>query len=380
MKVAIVHPWFLELGGSEKVVEVLATMFPAADIFVMAMDPERVPASLRGRNIRTTALNRLLRYGFHNQHTYFMPLGPAAVESMDLRSYDLIISSCGPLVMGVNPSQDAIHVSYVHTPHRAWWDSYADRQSNMSWWMKSAFISTASRLRLYEFSAMQRVDHVVSNSKYIAQRVGKYFRRDSRVIYPPVDTRRGYLSSGHKDYYLTVSRLGPEKRIDLVIQACNQLRRPLKVVGVGRAEGYLRSLAGPTVDFLGRLPNDELREMYANCRALLFAADEDFGIVPVEAQSFGRPVIAYGHGGSLETVRVGDPRGKSDTGIYFNDHTVSSVSDGILRFEQREDSFSPGQIQEHAQKFDTEHFRTAFFNLVEDAFRGSVTEYSKRAS
>ena len=227
---------------------------------------------------------------------------------------------------------------------------------------------------MFEFCGMQRVDHVISNSQYVAKRVAKYFRRKSTVIYPPVDTSRGFLPNGRGDYYLTLSRLDNDKRIDLLINACNRLRRRLVIAGTGRMEKYLKSIAGPTIDFAGRVPDAELPDLYAHCRAFLFAADEDFGIVSVEAQSYGRPVIAYGHGGSLETVRVNDPYGQNDTGVYFLEQTAESVSDAIIRFESIEDTFSPVQIQAHARKFDITVFKRQFNALAQNALTQSPEE------
>jgi glycosyltransferase involved in cell wall biosynthesis len=220
---------------------------------------------------------------------------------------------------------------------------------------------------MFEFNAMQRVDQVVSNSNYIAKRVSKYFRRKSTVIYPPVDTSRGYLSTGHDDYYLSLSRLDLDKRIDLLIEACNKLGRRLVIAGTGRMEKHLKSMAGPTIDFVGRVPEDTLSDLYARCRALLFASNEDFGIVPVEAQSFGRPVIAYGRGGSLETVRMSDAGGLSDTGVFFSEQTVGSVIDGIRRLEAHEGEFIPAEIQQHARQFDTSVFINKMSQFVDVA-------------
>jgi glycosyltransferase involved in cell wall biosynthesis len=209
---------------------------------------------------------------------------------------------------------------------------------------------------MWEFSAMQRVDRVVVNSHYVSRRVFKYFRRESTVIYPPVDTSVGYLRSDHDDYYLTVSRITAGKRIDLLVDACNKLGRNLTIVGTGNHLNKLKSIAGPTIKFLGHVPDADLNAVYAGCRAFLFAADEDFGMATVEAQAFGRPVIAYGYGGSLETVRVGDAMGRPDTGVYFSEQTIESVIDSIQRFEAAESSFVPHEIQEHARSFDKSVF------------------------
>ncbi|MGA7245145.1 MAG: glycosyltransferase [Terracidiphilus sp.] len=367
MKIAIVHPWFLELGGAEKVVDALASIYLTADIFTLSADPELLSPSLKKRKIYTSGLDRVMRCGYKYKRTCLMPLFPVAVESFDVSQYDLVISCCGPAVMGVNPSQDAVHVSYVHTPQRAWWDLYSFRQARMSFVTRSIFVPAATHIRMFEFNAMQRVDHVVSNSNYIAKRVSKYFRRDSTVIYPPVDTSRGYLSTIHDDYYLSLSRLDKDKGIELLIGACNKLGRRLVIAGTGRMEKHLKSIAGPTIAFLGRVPDAELSPLYANCRAFLFAADEDFGIVSVEAQSYGRPVIAFGHGGSLETVRVDDPEGRPDTGVFFPAQTVESVMDGIRHFESREHGFISESIQEHARRFDASVFKNQFRSFVDNA-------------
>jgi glycosyltransferase involved in cell wall biosynthesis len=368
MKVAIVHPWFLELGGAEKVVDILAEMYPSADIFTLSVDQTILPTHLRGRNIYTSSLNRILTSRLRFKLTYFMPLFPQILEGFDVSEYDLVLSSCPPL-MGVNVGQNAIHICYCHTPQRTWWNLYAKRQAKMPWILRQIFIFAALHMRIWEFSAMQRIDHVVSNSEYIAQRVFKYFRRESIVIYPPVDTATGYLTDRHDNYYLSVSRLDPEKRLDLLICACNRLNRRLVLIGTGKQEKELKVLAGPTIEFLGYVPDVGIPALYANCRALLFAADEDFGMVAVEAQSFGRPVIAYGHGGSLETVRVGNTNGLPDTGVFFAQQSVESAIDGIQSFEARENSFIPAEIQQHARQFDKSVFVNKMRQFIDAAMR-----------
>ena len=366
MRVAIVHPRFTVLGGGERVIEALALLYPQADIFVLSCVPEMVPSSLRGRNIYTCFLNDvpLLRGIFERT----MVLYPIAVESWDLSGYDLVVSSAGPAVFGVNASQNALHVCYCHSPERTWWDQYAQRQQGLrSLPRKLMFIARASYIRAWEFRAAQKVDYFVANSRYISERVKKYFGRESTVIYPSVDTSRGYISDHHDNYFLTVGRLTAAKRVDLLIEACNLHKRRLLVVGTGPEEKRLKALAGPTVEFLGYVPDADLPALYANCRAFLFAADEDFGIAPVEVQCYGRPVVAYGHGGSLETVRVGDLDGRSDTGVFFAERTVESVVNGILRFEALESHFIPAEIQLHARQFDTSVFMDGMRQFIDDA-------------
>jgi glycosyltransferase involved in cell wall biosynthesis len=369
VKIAIVHPWFLEAGGGEKVIEALAAIYPEADLFAMAAEPSLIPESLRTRKLITSSLDRLLRHRLRFKRTHFMPLFPWAVEGLDVSDYDIVISSCGPAVMGVNPGQNAVHISYMHSPQRAWWDLYSHRQAQMSGLSRQFFVLAASHMRNWEFCAMQRVDHVVSNSRYIAHRVQQYFRRESTVIHPPVQTSLGYLADSHDDYYLCVSRLDIDKGIDVLIHACNRLKRKLILAGTGRAEPQLKGIAGPTIEFAGYVPNEQLPSLYARCRAFLFAADEDFGIVPVEAQSYGRPVIAFGRGGNLETVRVGSGPGSPDTGIFFPEQTPESLTEAILRFEKREEMFDPVRIQEHARQFDTSIFKGRIREFVDTALK-----------
>jgi glycosyltransferase involved in cell wall biosynthesis len=373
--IAILHPWFLMKGGGEKVVDVLGEMYPEADIFTLFCRDEFIPTSFRSRVVHASPLNEFPRAtsGFHR---HLMPLYPWAVENFDLRGYDLIISSCGPAMMGANVDQDATHICYCHTPQRSWWDLLAEHKALLKPAPRFLFALAASRLRTWEFSAMQRVDTVVANSNYIAQRVHKYFRRESKVIYPPVAVSNRAPAPLNGEYYLTLGRLEKQKRVDLLIHACNRLGRKLLIAGTGKEAAHLKSIAGPRIEFLGFVRDKELDGLFQNARAFLFAADEDFGIAPVEAQGYGRPVVAYGHGGSLETVRAGQKFGSFNSGVYFHEQTVDSVVDGIRRFETQEDSFVPTLIQQHASQFDTSVFIKKFRALVESAFLPGEERYS----
>jgi glycosyltransferase involved in cell wall biosynthesis len=354
MKVAIVHPWFWDLGGGEKVIEALISIYPHADIFVLVYRPRGIPESLRERPIHTSFLNRIPGIARFRQRLLF--LYPAAIESLDLSHYDLVLSSAGPVTCGVNVPQHALHICYCHSPTRSLWDQYAQRQKTLSPVGRLVFTTFATYVRTWEYAAAQRVDHFVSNSHYIAGRVRRYFRRESEVIYPPVNTSIGYVSSKPGEYYLSVGRLGERKCLEILVQACNRLQRRLLVAGTGPEEKRLKALAGPTIEFLGYVPDAALPELYANCRAFLFAADEDFGIAPVEAQAFGRPVIAYGHGGVLETVCVSGVEEPYATGVFFPEQTTESAIDGMMRFEKCELDFVPREIQRHASQFDTSVF------------------------
>lgn len=352
LKVAIVHYWMLASGGAERVVEVIASVYPDADIYGLFKSSDVCVGVTR--RMKCTFLNSMPLINVI--YKSLLPLYPLAVESLDLRGYDLVISSDTNVMKGVLVDQEAVHVCYCHTPMRYVWDLYRDFMARTPMLFRPIFAITSHYLRLWDFSAAQRVDYFVANSKYIQGRIKKVYRRDSTVIYPPVDTAKGYISDQHGDYYLSVGRLSATKKLDLLIHACNRMGRKLIIAGTGVEEKRLKSIAGPTIEFLGRVPDDELPHLYAKCRAFLFAADEDFGIVPVEAQSYGRPVIAYGHGGILETVRVNSCNGDSDTGVFFAEQTVDSVVEGIERFEAREHSFVAAEIQSHAQQFDISVF------------------------
>ncbi len=369
MKVAIIHPWFFDSDGANKVVDALAEMYPNAELFNFFADRDCVPPHVELRRTHSSVLQSLLGNSFREKRTYFMRLFPWLVKNMDLKEYDLVFSSCGIAVMGARVRPDAVHVTYVHTPQRDCWDLYARRQANRSWVKRTVHAASATYVKTWELSAIQRVDHVVSNSRYIQHRVMKYFRRSSTVIYPPVNTTMGYLAKEPEDYYLSLSRLDREKKIDVLIAACNEMKRLLLIGGSGPEEARLKAIAGPTVRFLGRVTEDALPHLYAHCRAFLFAADEDFGIAPVEAQAFGRPVVAYGHGGCLETVRVDDANGQSNSGVFFSEQTPAAVMDAIQRFEAIEHTFLPVEIQQHARQFDKSVFMKNMFAFVDSALK-----------
>ena len=370
MRIAIVHPWYLAQGGAEQTVNVLAAMYPGADFFTLFYREQDLPPNLAGRTIKASAWNWLpAKYKLFR---YFLPLYPMAFESMDLRGYDLIISSDSCVTKCILIDQGSVHVCYCHSPMRCLWDLRREFKERMPRIAKMLFTIGSHYVRQCDFTAAQRVDTFVANSKNVAERIRSFYRRDSRLQYPPVDTSKGFIADKTEDYYLTVGRIVDTKRIDLLIAACNALGRKLVIAGSGREERRLKAMAGPTIEFKGRVSDDELRQLYARCRAFLFAANEDFGIVPVEAQSYGRPVIAYGRGGSLETVvGIGNKSDESPTGLFFPEQTVDSLKKAILHFERIQNQFNPVEIKKHAAKFDTQHFVTEIANIVEDAMNRS---------
>jgi len=344
------------------VTESLAALYPDADIFCLFADFKRLPEGIPASRVHASPLNTIPFA--HRLNRMLFPLFAAAAGSFDLSDYDLVISSDSPPTKGIVTSSHAVHISYCHTPGRFIWDLSASFTAKLPWFFRPFFAEMASNARISDYVAAQRVDHFLANSNYVARRIRKYYGRNPTVIYPPVNVRQGYISDEHGDYYLSVGRLIKNKRIDVLIHACNKLKRRLLIVGQGRDEKALKAIAGPTIEFLGRIPREQLGPLYARSRGFLFAADEDFGIVAVEAQAHGRPVIAFGYGGSLETVRVNDAHGRSDTGIFFKEQTPESMADAILRFEAREHWFVPAEIREHALSFDAAIFNNRIAEFI----------------
>ncbi len=363
-RVAITYHYSLSFGGSERVLEELARIYPQADFFTLFVDPAFLPEALRQRKITTSFLDKLP--GGKRIYRQLLPLYPLAVECLDLSGYDLVISADGAATKGVLTDQGAVHLCYCHSPPRSYWDQYEANRRRMPRVVRAVFAPISQYMRLWDFAAAQRIDGFIANSEYVAERVRKYYRRESTVIYPPVDVNGAFFADRCEDFYLSAGRLVAGKRVDLAIEACNRLGRRLQIVGTGPEERRLRALAGPTIEFLGRLSDAELKGKYAHCRALLFAADEDFGLVSVEAQAHGRPVIAYGHGGSLETVRGvwADEIDRNSaevfagryTGVFFAGQNADALANAMLSFERIEKCFDPEAIHEHARRFDTEVF------------------------
>ena len=374
IRTAITYHYSLSLGGSERVLEVLAGMYPEADFFALFVDLEFLPEGLQGRNITTSFLNRIP--GGKRFYRQLLPLYPVAVECLDLSGYDLVISADGAATKGVLTDQHAVHLCYCHSPPRSYWDQYAANRRAMPWFVRAVFAPVSQYMRHWDFAAAQRIDGFIANSEYVAERIRKYYRRESTVIYPPVDVSAAMVFERHEDFYLSVGRLVAAKRVDLAIEACNRLGRRLQIAGTGPEESALRELAGPTIEFLGRVGEAELKAKYAACRALLFAADEDFGLVSVEAQAHGRPVIAFGRGGSLETVHglwaeeieAAGPAlcAANYTGVFFSIQSALSLVEAMLAFERIEECFDPGAIHEHARRFDREVFVGEVLRFVEE--------------
>jgi glycosyltransferase involved in cell wall biosynthesis len=382
MRVAIVHHWFISLAGGERVVAAIANMFPTADLFTLFLDKSKLPPALRDRRMATSFLDRIP--AARKAHRHFLPLYPLAVEMLDLSGYDLVITSDSGPMKGVITDPDSTHICYCHSPMRYLWDGHSAYLRMMRPFTQTLFGLISHYVRNWDCAAAQRVDYFVANSNYVAGRIRKYYHRESAVIHPPINTSHGFLANRHEDYYLAVGRLVPYKRTDILIETCRKLGRKLVIAGDGPEMKRLTKKSPKNVEFLGEVNDSQLRNLYSQCRALLFAADEDFGMVPLEAQSYGRPVIAFGKGGSLETiVGTSDPNHKrrdaddrAITGIFFQQQTADSLAQAILRFEASEEAFVPQHIQSHARNFDTSVFMERMRNFVSHAL--ASTSISQR--
>jgi glycosyltransferase involved in cell wall biosynthesis len=348
MKVAIVHYWLVGMRGGEKVIEALCEMYPQADIFTHVYVPEAVSDRIRQHRIIPTFINSLPRAA--RMYKTYLPLMPLALEQLDLRGYDLVISSESGPSKGIITSSDALHVCYCHTPMRYIWNMYHEYRSTAGRVTRLLMPPLAHYLRMWDVTSAARVDTFVANSATVARRIRRYYGADSVVIHPPVDTSAFSIapSSELGDYYLMAGELVSYKRPDLAVRAFNEMKLKLVVIGGGEMLDEVRRLAGPTVTVLGSQPFDVLKQHYARCQALIFPGEEDFGMVPVEAMASGRPVVAFGRGGATETVKDGV------SGIFFTDQSVDAISAAVKSLAAIE--IDPEKIAAHANQFGRDQF------------------------
>lgn len=358
VRVAIVHDYLNQYGGAERVLEILHELFPDAPVYTSMYAPEQLPSFYRSWNIRTTWLQHLP--GIHRRHQLYLPLYPLAFSQLRLNQADLVISSSSAFAKAVRVPAGTLHICYCHSPMRFAWNfpEYAAREE-LPPLLQRLLPPFMAWLRRWDRRTAQRIDAIAVNSRAVADRVRRFWGRDSTVIHPPVAVDRAHIVPPQEvgEYFLVVSRLVHYKRLDLVIEAANALRLPLKIVGDGRARPALERLAGPTVQFLGSVSDDEKFALYARCRAAIFPAEDDFGIAQVEVQAAGRPAIALARGGALETVIDGV------TGLLFPEQTVESLLAALRRFDHLH--FDPVTIRAHAERFRPERFRTEFMAFVE---------------
>lgn len=369
-RVALVHDWLNQIGGAENVLEELVTLFPTAPVYTSMYAAKQMPETYRSWPIHTSFMQHLPGVATH--HQLYLPLYPAAFSQFDLSEYDIVISNKSGFCHGVqtaNHQKRATHICYCLTPTRFLWMYNQYRQREQLWRLSAVLKPVLRLLRRWDWQAAQQVDHFIAISTTVQERIRTLYGRDSTVIHPPVDTRyftpeaTTQRDNDFEDYYLIVSRLIPYKRIDLAIQAFNQLpHEKLLIVGEGRDGAALREQAGPNVTFLGRQPREEIRQLLRRCKAFLFPGLEDFGIAPVEAMSAGRPVLAFGGGGALDTVVPGV------TGELFPEQRWESLHTTLEQFQPS--AYDPMACHAQAEQFDVAHFRRRLLTYVEEVASG----------
>jgi len=347
-RVALVHYWLVGMRGGERVLERLLHLYPQADIFTHVYVPEAMSDMIRARHVRTSFIQRLP--WAEKLYQKYLPLMPLALESLDLRGYDLVISSESGPAKGVIAPPDALHVCYCHSPMRYLWDHFHDYHENASRVSRAAMPLLFHRLRQWDTASAARVDAVMANSSFIQRRVRRAWGRESTIVHPPVPIAEYAEHHEPGNFYLWVGQMTRYKRADLALEAFNRLGLPLVMVGDGDLSATLRQRAGSNITIKNKLSFAELKRAYATCRALIFTAEEDFGIVPVEANASGRPVIGYGRGGLLDTIIP------EETGLFFDRQDVESLIEAVRRFERWESHFSPQTARTNAARFAPEHF------------------------
>ncbi|MGD2078840.1 MAG: glycosyltransferase [Chloroflexota bacterium] len=364
MKIALVHDWMNQIGGAEDVLESMVALYPEAPLYTSLYAPERMPEAWRSWDIRTSFIDRM-PFARRRQQLYF-PFYPMAFEQFDFGDYELVLSNKSGFCHGIITGAHTLHICYCLTPTRYVWryHQYAEREK-LGRLTRLALQPFLTYLRMWDRLAADRVDHFIAISEEVRRRIAKIYGRESTIIYPPVDTGRFEPAGQIDDYYLMVGRLVPYRRIDLLVKAFNKLDRPLYIAGRGRDEDRLKEMAGPNITFLGYVPDEELADLMARCRAFMFPGEEDFGIAPLQAMAAGRPVIAYAAGGALETVVPG-------TGSLFAEQSVDAIIEAVEAFDTS--AVDVSFIRTHAEKFDVSVFKRRLSEFVEQ----KVTE-SRRA-
>ncbi|HEX7091721.1 MAG TPA: glycosyltransferase [Longimicrobiales bacterium] len=362
MRVALVHDWLTGMRGGERVLEELIGLWPDAEIFTLLHVPGSVSPVIESRPIHASFIGRLP--GVARRYRSLLPLFPAAIERFDLRGFDLVVSSSHCVAKGVRPP-GAPHVCYCHTPMRYVWDLYDDYfgPGRAALPVRLLMPAVAAWLRRWDRRTAARVDTFIANSAHVRERIRRCYGRDAIVVHPPVDVERFRPAATREDFYLIVSALVPYKRVDLAIEAFNRLGRPLVIAGTGPELGRLRRIARPNIRFAGWLPDEEIADLYARCRAFIFPGIEDFGITAVEAQAAGAPVIAYGAGGALETVIGWDGRRADATGVFFDEATPEALAAAVERADRA--PFDPAALRASAERFSPHAFRQGMLDVVE---------------
>jgi glycosyltransferase involved in cell wall biosynthesis len=366
LKVAIVHDWLTGMRGGEYVLEAIAELFPRSDLFTLLYVPGKIAPTLTTLRRHTSLLARVPTA--EKRYRSFLPIMPWLIERFDLSGFDLVLSSSHCVAKGVRKGADAVHVSYVHAPMRYMWDRFDDyfAPGRASAPVRLAARTFRERLRSWDRAVSQpdRVDHLIANSRFIADCVREAYGRESSVVYPFADLTRFTLPRKPSRNYLMVTAFAPYKRVDLAIEAFNRLNLPLLIVGSGQDEDRLKRLAGPTIDFLGPLSNAAVADLYSRCKAFVFPGKEDFGTTPLEAMASGMPVVAFGEGGAAETV-------SEKTGLFFREQTVDALCEAVTKLESGAVVFEEAACRARAAEFSRERFQREFLDEVRGAWKAA---------
>ncbi len=354
MNIALVHEFLVTWGGADLVLQKFGEIYPDAPMFTAVYDRARMEKYFAGKNIFTSFLQKLPLST--KKHRLFMPFFPLAFESFDLTAYDVVLSSHHMAAKSVITTSETCHICFVHTPMRFAWEFFPRYMSEFGPLTRPLMRLFFHYLRMHDVAAANRVDYYIANSQNTARRIKKHYRRDATVIHSPVVADNFHVADRVDDYYLVLSRLVPYKRVDLAVEAFNRLGRKLVIVGDGPEMRRLKDMAGPNIEFAGFVPPDRVADYYAGCRAFIFPGEEDFGITPLEAQASGRPVVAYGAGGALETVVEGK------TGTFFDEQTPGSLAAAVDKFDEK--ALDPSAVRRHAEEFDVEVYKKRIQKFV----------------
>lgn len=360
-KVALIHDFLTSVTGAERVLKVLADMYPTAPIYTLLYDEEKAGEVFPKERVITSDLQKYPKF-LRDRRKYLFSKMPVEVEQFDLSEYDLVISSSGAYAKGVITKPDCVHICYCHAPMRYAWDWHAEylEEKGLKGLKKLIVLKMLNKVRIWDKVSSDRVDFYVANSKTTQKRIKKYYHLPSDVICPPVEVERFQVTREHKNYFLIVSRIEPYKRIDLAVKAFNELTdQKLVIIGEGSQLEHLKSIAkSKNIGFLGYQNDEVIQDYYQNCKAFLFTGEDDFGITPVEAMACGKPVLAFAKGGALETVI------EKKTGLFFHEPTVESFKDGVIRMNKRYGQFSATMIRSHAEGFSRGEFEKRFKEFV----------------
>ena len=378
MKIAIIHDWLTGMRGGEKCLEVLCKLYPSADIFTLLHIPGKVSPVIESHPIHTSFIQNLPFA--ESKYRYYLPLMPSAIEAFDLKEYDLILSSSHCVAKSVKPGPSSMHICYCHTPMRYIWDQFDQYfgKGKSSWFAATAIKFIRGWLQRWDVKTSRRVNHFIANSRHVQKRIKKYYNQEAAIIHPPVDTGLFTPDTNEEkeNYFLIVSAFAPYKRLDLAVNAFNQLNLPFVVIGEGQDAKRLKEMAKTNIHFEGWLDNSQIRSHFARCRAFIFSGEEDFGITLLEAQAMGRPVIALGRGGALETVVPDSQSWKPETGIdkiatsqptgvFFYEQTPEALIKAIQHFKSIESQFDADAIRTHAQKFNVSVYTERMKTFIE---------------